>query len=59
MKIEKIKIQKVICVKCTKGDGTEKNPTRFVYQYWTLDGKFLVECDDYENFHSVIDKASL
>ncbi len=59
MKIDEIKLKKIICVKCIKGDGTKKNPTRFVYQYWTLNGKFLVECDDYLDFHDVIDSASL
>ena len=27
----------------TRGDGTTKSPTRFVTQYWTLDGELLFE----------------
>jgi hypothetical protein len=28
-----------------RGDGTKRNPVRVITQYWSLDGKLLVEND--------------
>ena len=48
MKIKEVKIESVIFVKYTKGDGTKKAPVRIVKQYWDLDGNLIAELDDYE-----------
>ena len=38
----------VIEVKTSRGNGTEENPIRIVYQYWTHEGFFVAERDTNE-----------
>ena len=38
-------VVEVIRTTALRGDGTEAYPARQVVQYWTLDGKLLVEID--------------
>lgn len=42
-KIEKCCIESVIKEKILVGDGTEKSPIKIMYNYWTLDGKFICQ----------------
>lgn len=42
-RIDEVKVVKVIHVKCARGSGTEKDPVRFIDQYWDLKGNFLLE----------------
>lgn len=45
---DEAKVIKVIVTKSIKGAGIdEKDPVRFIYQYWSLKGKLLAERDDY------------
>lgn len=39
--ITEVKMEKVIAVKVTVGEGTEKSPYMLVKQYWTKNGKFI------------------
>lgn len=39
--INEIKIEEVVTVKVTIGDGTEKSPYMLVKQYWTKNGEFI------------------
>lgn len=43
------KIVKLIRTAAPMGAGTETDPVRRVYQYWSLDGKLLFTKDDYLN----------
>jgi len=43
--INKAEIVEVIKIELDKGEGTRQNPFRGVVQYWTLDGKLLMEID--------------
>lgn len=43
------KIVKLIRTAAPMGAGTEDDPVRLVYQYWSLDGKLLFTEDDYLN----------
>ena len=43
------KIVKLIRTAAPMGAGTEDDPVRLVYQYWSLDGKLLFTGDDYLN----------
>jgi len=36
---------KVLEVILNSGDGTTESPCRFVYQYWTKDGRLIAEKD--------------
>ena len=40
-----VEVIPVIRVKCTRGNGTEKDLSRFVNEYGSLDGKFLADDD--------------
>lgn len=44
---DKAKVIKVIMTVSIKGAGTEKDPVRYVYQYWDFKGKLLAERDTY------------
>lgn len=48
-KVKKAKVIQVIETVATVGEGTEKNPSRFMYQYWSLEGELLAEKDTLEN----------
>lgn len=50
--VDSAKIIKVIETKAVKGNGTEENPVRYVYQYWDFEGNLLAERDytDEEEF---------
>ena len=50
--VDSAKIIKVIETKALKGNGTEENPVRYVYQYWDFEGNLLAERDytDEEDF---------
>ena len=39
-----------------RGDGKEKNPYRRIIQYWTHDGKLILEYDPYLKKVTNIDK---
>ena len=39
--ITEVKTEKVIAVKVTVGEGTEKSPYMLVKQYWTKNGKLI------------------
>lgn len=41
------KIVRLIRTAAPMGAGTEDDPVRRVYQYWSLDGKLLFTEDDY------------
>ncbi len=43
--VDSAKIIKVIETKALKGNGTEENPVRYVYQYWDFEGNLLAERD--------------
>lgn len=43
------KIVQLIRTVAPMGAGTETDPVRRVYQYWSLDGKLLFTEDDYLN----------
>lgn len=43
------KIVQLIRTVAPMGAGTETDPVRCVYQYWSLDGKLLFTEDDYLN----------
>ncbi len=38
--------EEVIVVRCLKGEGTDEDPTKVFYQYWTRAGKFIGERDE-------------
>lgn len=40
-----VQIQEIIKVTLVRGDGTENDPIRQVYQYWEKDGIFITEID--------------
>lgn len=42
-----VKIMRVIRTESLRGEGTEKDPARLVYQYWDFKGKLLAENDTY------------
>lgn len=42
---EEARIIEVIQTKSIRGLGTKEDPTRTIYQYWDLNGKFLAEFD--------------
>lgn len=44
-RLDDIKIVNVIEVLLERGLGTEKDPSRWVKQYWDLDGNFMFEKD--------------
>lgn len=46
---DKAKVIKVIQTISLKGNGTEKNPVRFIYQYWDFKGNLLAEYDEYQD----------
>ena len=50
--VDSAKIINVIETKAVKGNGTEENPVRYVYQYWDFEGNLLAERDytDEEEF---------
>lgn len=39
------KVIPVIVTTSIKGEGTEEDPVRYVYQYWDLEGNLLAEDD--------------
>ncbi|MDH4241018.1 MAG: carboxypeptidase [Phycisphaerae bacterium] len=39
------KVVKVIFTVSHRGSGTEKDPARLIYQYWSLEGELLAEHD--------------
>lgn len=41
-----VKVIPVIRVKCTRGNGTEEDLSRFVNEYWSLDGQLLATKED-------------
>jgi len=48
-KLINVKVTEVIKLDLTKGAGkTADDPIKSVQQYWTLDGRFLVEIDPTE-----------
>lgn len=45
MKNIKVKMEKLIKISFITGNGTEKNPTRIVIQYWDKKGNLLFTTD--------------
>lgn len=43
--VESVGKVEVIFVHVERGEGTAESPKRSVYQYWSLDGRFLAERD--------------
>ncbi len=43
------KVIEVIETKSLIGAGTEKDPVRFIYQYWDFEGKLLASKDTLED----------
>lgn len=52
-RIDEVKVVKVIHVKCARGSGTEKDPVRFIDQYWDLKGNLLAERDCERNTNHI------
>lgn len=46
---DEARVIKVIQTVSLKGAGTEKNPVRYIYQYWDFKGKLLAEHDTYQS----------
>jgi len=40
--IKNVNIVKVIKITRLVGDGTDRNPNRVIFEYWTLDGKKII-----------------
>lgn len=57
-RLDEVKITKVILTTLLRGEGTEKDPARYVYQYWDMEGKFLFELDDLDYLDNVNANAS-
>lgn len=45
---DKAEVIKVIKTKGLIGEGTTKDPARYIYQYWDFEGKLLAEHDTLE-----------
>ena len=45
---DKAEVMQVIKTKSLIGIGTEKDPVRFIYQYWDFEGKLLASHDTIE-----------
>lgn len=43
------KLIKVIRTESLIGAGTEKDPVRVIFQYWSLQGQLLAKTDSYED----------
>ena len=43
---DKAKVIRVIETRAIRGHGTTDDPTRYVIQYWSLNGKLLAEKDE-------------
>jgi len=41
-KIKNVNIVKVIRITKLVGEGTERNPNKIVFEYWTTDGKKII-----------------
>ncbi len=47
-KVKQVKIEKVIKVELTRGAGiVEKDPVRYVNQYWDFDGNLIYDDDEF------------
>ncbi len=46
---ENAKVMQVIETKSLIGAGTEKDPVRFIYQYWDFEGNLLASKDTVED----------
>ena len=57
-RLDGVKITKVIITTLLRGEGTEKDPARYVYQYWDMEGKFLFELDEIDYLVEVSVNAS-
>lgn len=45
-RVDGARLIEVIVVYGIKGQGTEKDPVRRVFEYWTKDGKKIAEIED-------------
>lgn len=45
---DKAEVIKVIKTTSLLGLGIEKDPVRYVYQYWDFEGNLLAQCDTLE-----------
>lgn len=57
-RLDQVEIAKVILITMLRGEGTEKDPVRYVYQYWDMEGRFLFEYDDLDHLDEVKANAS-
>ena len=48
MQIKTVKIISVIETKTKVGNGTEEDPNRFLFQYWSLHGALLATRDEHD-----------
>lgn len=46
---DKAKVIKVIQTKSILGNGTEKDPVRYLYQYWDFKGNLLAQRDTFDS----------
>ncbi len=58
--MERVRVIKVIETISKKGNGTKKDPVRYIVQYWSLKGKLIAEHDTIEDgyFDSTMFSAS-
>ncbi len=47
--IKKVEVNKITLL---RGEGTEEDPCRLIFQYWTLEGEFLFEIDSTVDYYS-------
>lgn len=45
---DEARVIQVIQTKALLGSGTEEDPTRYLFQYWDLDGRLLASCDEWK-----------
>lgn len=57
-RLEAVKFVKVLVTTLLRGEGNEKDPVRYVYQYWDMEGNFLFEIDDIDHLGEVNADAS-
>ncbi len=46
---DKAEVMQVIRTKSLLGEGTEKDPVRYIYQYWDFEGNLLAKYDTLED----------
>lgn len=44
-RIDWVRPEEAIVVRCLKGEGTDDDPIKVLYQYWTRTGEFIGEVE--------------